>query len=416
METDAGASRYRSRILREMKANRENPFNSPPSSTGSHGTVSPTMSSVFSDPDGESTRKLNEDIARLTGQTGGKLEVDWKVAHNKWPEFFGMPTSANQAKARGAMPDHNKLSAALQTKESLASKHLARYLDESTQETWQDSKRTRAEMQPRVDDTDLSSNFTRSPKRPEIRLEPSQFAHQTRTRSPLARTYSNTRQPSAAEQQLKDQVDRFDHIRNAQALAATPKPASVKNMPSQHTPVDLNTIRNTFPSPATTDSPARNAPGATLNSFFMPDISHLNDLVSGNLRFNGSYKNGVPILVKHGKVRDQGAPHAAYDHAEVDGLAIPEEEENIFVSMDMIRKEIEDLQEHDDLVQKHALDLETELEQLRKEVKRLKSRSSVDSAIGSRTASEPETAAYERVVNEKLGKHSVRARPPDAFS
>ncbi|KAH7375266.1 hypothetical protein B0T11DRAFT_249503 [Plectosphaerella cucumerina] len=402
METDAGASRYRSRILREMKANRENPFNSPPSSTGSHGTVSPTMSSVFSDPDGESTRKLNEDIARLTGQTGGKLEVDWKVAHNKWPEFFGMPTSANQAKARGAMPDHNKLSAALQTKESLASKHLARYLDESTQETWQDSKRTRAEMQPRVDDTDLSSNFTRSPKRPEIRLEPSQFAHQTRTRSPLARTYSNTRQPSAAEQQLKDQVDRFDHIRNAQALAATPKPASVKNMPSQHTPVDLNTIRNTFPSPATTDSPARNAPGATLNSFFMPDISHLNDLVSGNLRFNGSYKNGVPILVKHGKVRDQGAPHAAYDHAEVDGLAIPEEEENIFVSMDMIRKEIEDLQEHDDLVQKHALDLETELEQLRKEVKRLKSRSSVDSAIGSRTASEPETAAYERVVNEKL--------------
>lgn len=408
MESDAGLGRYRSRILREMKANRENPFNSPPSSTGSHGTVSPTISSVFSDPDGESTRKLNEDIARLTGQKSGKLEVDWKVAHSKWPEFYGMPTSNPQPKARGALPDHNSLAAALHSKQSAASKNLARYLDESTQETWQDSKRTRAEMQPRVDnDSDLSSNLTKSPKRPEIRLEPSQFAHQTRTRSPLSRAH--TRQPSSGKEQLEAQVDRFDHLRNAQALAATPKVASVQNMPSQHTPVDFNTIRKTFPSPATTDSPARNVPGGTLNSFFMPDISHLNDLVSGTLRFNGSYKNGVPIFVKHGKVRDQATAQAPYDHAEVDGLAIPEDEEKIFVSMDKIRKEIEDLQEHDDLVQKHALDLETEVEQLRKEVKRLKSRSSVDSAIGSRTASEPETAAYERVLSEKLGKFSSLA-------
>lgn len=406
MESDAVTSRYRSRILREMNANRENPFNSPPSSTGSHGTVSPTMSSVFSDPDGESTRKLNEDIARLTGQANGKLQVNWEAAHKKWPEFYGMPTSKPQPTARGALPDHNKLVDALEARENSAPRYLSKYLDESTQDTWQDSKRTRAEMQPRVDnDSDNSSNLTRSPKRPDFRPQSSRFAHQPRTQSPLSRAYMRHSSGEAPPQSPpRDQVDRFDHIQNAQALAATPKINSMPKAAPQHTPADFNTIRKSFPSPATTDSPARNAAGATVNSFFMPDISHLNDLVSGTLRFNGAYKNGVPIFVKHGKVRDQAESLAAHHHAEVDGLAIPEEEEKMFVSMDLIRKEIEDLQEHDDLVQKYANDLQGEVEVLQREVKRLKSRNSVDSALGSRSASEPETAAYERLITEKLGE------------
>jgi len=392
-----------------MNANRENPFNSPPSSTGSHGTVSPTMSSVFSDPDGESTRKLNEDIARLTGQKNGKLQVNWDAAHKQWPEFFKSTQTNSGPKASGAMPDHNKLTKALKARENMAPKYLAKYLDESTQETWQDSKRTRAEMQPRVDnESDLSSNIARSPKRPELRPESSRFAHQPRTRSPLSRAYmrqSSGEGYAALQPSVREQVDRFDHLQNAPALAATPKITSVPNTASKHTPVDFNTIRKAFPSPAAADSPANNAAGGgTVNSFFMPDISHLNDLVAGTLRFNGAYKNGVPIFVRHGKVRDQAEMLPAYNHAEIDGLAVPEDEEKIFVSMDLIRKEIEDLQEHDDMVQKYANDLQGEVEQLRVEVKRLKSRNSIDSALGSRTASEPETAAQERLMAEKLGK------------
>ncbi|KAI0391470.1 hypothetical protein F5Y17DRAFT_440483 [Xylariaceae sp. FL0594] len=50
---DTKVSKYRSRILREMRNNADNPF-SPPSSTGSHGTV--TLTSQLSLPDDESTR------------------------------------------------------------------------------------------------------------------------------------------------------------------------------------------------------------------------------------------------------------------------------------------------------------------------------------------------------------------------
>ena len=60
-------SRYQSRILREMHQNTENPFNSPPSSTGSHGTVTMT-SNISLGPEGESTRRFDDESLRLPAQ------------------------------------------------------------------------------------------------------------------------------------------------------------------------------------------------------------------------------------------------------------------------------------------------------------------------------------------------------------
>ncbi|KAK1993705.1 hypothetical protein LX36DRAFT_547146, partial [Colletotrichum falcatum] len=156
MEADSAHNRYRSRILREMNANRENPFNSPPSSTGSHGTVSPTMSSVFSEPDGESTRRLNEDIARIVGPSAGKLHVSLEAAHRKWPEFYGKPKAAVEAKQNKPAP---RQSGSLRHKDAVShkaivQKYLSNMVDDSTEMTWQGSKRTRAEMQPRVEDNE----------------------------------------------------------------------------------------------------------------------------------------------------------------------------------------------------------------------------------------------------------------------
>ncbi len=52
------SSRYQSRILREMHQYNEHPF-SPPSSTGSHGTVTLT-SNLTLGPQGESTRRMDD--------------------------------------------------------------------------------------------------------------------------------------------------------------------------------------------------------------------------------------------------------------------------------------------------------------------------------------------------------------------
>ncbi|KAF6805275.1 rhoptry protein [Colletotrichum sojae] len=406
METDAAHNRYRSRILREMNANRDNPFNSPPSSTGSHGTVSPTMTSVFSDIEGESTRRLNEDIARIVGPTNGRLQSNLEAAHRKWPEYYGMPKNAPELKIRGAAA---KASASAGHKENVSHKSIVqKYLsniDDTTQDTWQGSKRTRAEMQPRVDnESDLSSNISKSPFRFDINADNFRFnPHQQRNQSPFAKGHARTpsgNYKAARRASMATKNDRRKSDLLAPPTQATPMHAPESAPVNKATPVTFNTIKSTFPSPATTDSPGQN--GVTSRSFFMPDISHLNDFVSGNLRFDGAVQNGVPIFVKHGRVRDRIETQPPNDHAEVDGLAIPEDEENIFVSMDMLRDEICNLQEHDDLVQRHALDLEDQVVHLQNELKRLKGRKYVDSAIGSRTGSEPETAADERYHVEKL--------------
>ncbi|KAJ0164772.1 Spindle pole body protein ppc89 [Colletotrichum tanaceti] len=410
MEADAAHNRYRSRILREMNANRDNPFNSPPSSTGSHGTVSPTMTSVFSEPDGESTRRLNEDIARIVGPAGGKIQVDLEAAHRKWPEFYGKPKAATAdmkqnhptPKPSGSLRHKDAVS-----RKAIVQKYLSNMVDDSTEMTWQGSKRTRAEMQPRVEDneSDMSANMSKSPFRFDINADSFKFnPQQQMNRSPLARGHARTASGNYKSARRSSQAAKADRRKSdflAPPTHATPKPALVENPPTNNpTPVTFNTIRSTFPSPVTTDSPAQN--GATSRSFFMPDISHLNDFISGNLRFNGAVKNGVPVFVKNGQVRDRIDTQPPNDHAEVDGLAIPDDEERIFVSMDMIRDEILNLQEHDDLVQQHAVELEHQVDHLQKELKRLKGRKSIDSAIGSRTASDPESASEERFQTEKL--------------
>lgn len=96
----------------------------------------------------------------------------------------------------------------------------------------------------------------------------------------------------------------------------------------------------------------------------MPDVSHLGDFVTGTLKFSGSMKNGVPIFVKHGKVHDSQERPAAKSHAHVDAIKVPEDEEKIFVSMDMIRDEIVSLQAAHDKVQEYAEGLQLQVERL----------------------------------------------------
>jgi hypothetical protein len=178
--------RYRSRILREMNANRANPFNSPPSSTGSHGTV--TVSSLFSEPEGESTRRLNEDIARVTAPR--KLPVNWEAAHRKWPEHFSKP-NPNKAPIFDDTTDMRPWKSEFKENKPPVS-NVKFTLDDSTQDVWPGTAKTRADMQPRVDnESDISSILDKSPARP--------VAHYGTTRphknpSPLSK--SHTRAPS----------------------------------------------------------------------------------------------------------------------------------------------------------------------------------------------------------------------------
>lgn len=350
MEADA-THRYRSRILREMNANRVNPFNSPPSSTGSHGTLSPTVSSVLSDPEGESTRRLNEDIARITHNR--KLPINWDAAHRKWPEFFSRPSTA---------PADDTDIKPLATKENMAP---VAFNDDSTREIWPGSTKTRAEMQPRVEnESDLSSLLARSPAR--AMTHRMAAAKGNRQHSPLAKLHTRAASDNDGATPIRRRPsisDALDRLRRA-----SPSAKDIQQSRDRHgsTSPLLSSAKSSLTavaaSPGSVASPPHEASHA--RSFFMPDVSHLGDFVTGTLKFSGSMKNGVPIFVKHGRVHDRRERPDAAAHAHVDGIPVPESEEKIFVSMDMIRDEIISLQEHHDKVQEYAANLQQEVHSL----------------------------------------------------
>jgi hypothetical protein len=125
-------------------------------------------------------------------------------------------------------------------------------------------------------------------------------------------------------------------------------------------------------------SPA--TPNQTARSFFLPNLEHINDLVSGVLKLS-SIKNGIPVFVKHGKVHDRESRSSPGHHAELDAIEVPRDEQEIFVSLDKIREEIHTLQAHDDQVSRQAEQLQDEVCELQTQLSRYKSRK--DSAMGS---------------------------------
>ncbi|PHH80880.1 hypothetical protein CDD82_1460 [Ophiocordyceps australis] len=304
------ANRPRSRILREMNANRRNPFNSPPSSTGSHGTISPTLSTVFSDME-DSTRMLDKDIARVTAPR--KLTVNWDAAGRKWPGYF----SRNVSGSKGAQ-EHKS------TKESKPSPTRYHSADDSTDNfAWQAATKTRAEMQPRVDND--SSSLSAILSKPTTTRSPS---HHVSTRN-SANAASMPKAHDASIKQTRQSLHSFQRHLNASFSPKHDKQTEARGSLSPNTSSAKSSLTAVARSPNSPESPQNNVSSAP--SILMPDVSHLEDFVTGTLKFH-SMDNKVPIFVKHGKVHDRQQNPSAYAHAFIDGIEIPEDEKNIFVT------------------------------------------------------------------------------------
>ncbi|KAG5922297.1 hypothetical protein E4U42_005517 [Claviceps africana] len=380
METDA-VHRYRSRILREMNANRANPFNSPPSSTGSHGSV--TVSSLFSDPDGESTRRLNQDIARVTAPK--KLAVNFDAAHRKWPEYFSKPKSnTKNPHALDADDRDDATSTAATTTETRPGKTQSKEnkppvssvkftVDDSTRDVWPAAAKTRAQMQARVEnESDNSSILGQSPARPapyygtgrppKQQQQQQQQQHHHQQQQQHKSLFSKTHNLSPSAQPVPSRQRRSSITNALNRLQRASLSPGNDNHDSPNMSSAKSSLTAVPPSPVSMASPGHNTSNA--RSFFMPDVSHLGDFVTGTLKFSGSMKNGVPIFVKHGKVHDSQERPAASAHAHVDAIKVPEDEEKIFVSMDMIRDEIVSLQAAHDKVQEYAEGLQLQVERL----------------------------------------------------
>lgn len=372
--------RHQSRLKREMYANRLNPFNSPPSSTGSHGTVSTTTAELTQDlsnfsfnPEDEGTRKLSDDNQNslpkrlAAGRTAGRFGTRPTTTHNldnintsalgrTFPEW-GLAASTRDLSinpsARPATKSAVKFAAqpASNNYDDETKENIPPPADDSLPLKYLTTRRTRtrAEMQPRVDPaSDCSTVLSQTPTQP---LQPSRRSR-----------FAKAAQPQSPGSPVQDSRPSIQNI--VSKLRSTQS--------QQEKEFEEKSLNN------------RSA--LTGRSFLLPPFHHLFDLTSGTLKFS-TLKNGIPVFVRHGRTRTQ-FEQPTNQHDTVDAVDIPEEDQEIFVSMDKIREEVQELQEHDHMVQREAEKLQLEVNRLQGELKRFKQRKHSDSAFGSGSESE----------------------------
>ncbi|KAK4155554.1 hypothetical protein C8A00DRAFT_31598 [Chaetomidium leptoderma] len=368
-----------SRLRKEMLQHRmhQNPFSSPPSSTGSHDTVSTTeeLSQNLSDfsfsPDGEGTRRFSEDLqnqsrrhASRSGRFGSKqmdTVLNTSAIARTFPEWSGLLTKDNMTftQTMDMAPQPRPVSASPGGKENMLP--TQERADEHAFENMADMKRKRfrADLQARVEnESDCSTVLSLSPARPVSAARRSRFS---------AAMPDVAMSPEPAKRSLQDMVSKI----------RTEKQTSRRDMTPKRSPPSKLNIETPAHSIAVDDSMIT----PTSRSFFLPSFRHLPDWTSGTLKFS-TMKNGVPVFVRSGKSGVRLDQHGN-NHDEIREVGISKEDEEIFVSMDKLQEEVRELHDHDAMLQREAEKLQREVNLLQVELKRLRTRKLSDSAIGS---------------------------------
>ncbi|AEO53151.1 hypothetical protein MYCTH_2141282 [Thermothelomyces thermophilus ATCC 42464] len=370
-----------SRLRKEMLQHRmhQNPFSSPPSSTGSHDTVSTTteeLSRNLSDfsfsPDGEGTRRLSQELpnpskrhASRSGRFGARQTdtvLNTSVIARTFPEWTGLLSKADVSltKTDDMAAALEPVSASPGGKENMPPNQER--ADENPFGNVADAKRkrVRADLQARVEnESDCSTVLSLSPGRPASASRRSRFAP-TQPGAVLS--------PDAAKRSLQDMASKIRTEKHTTRHDATPKRSLSDAQPDHATPAHAVGLDNSVITP-------------TSRSFFLPPLRHLPDWTSGTLKFS-TMKNGVPVFVRSGKSGVRLDKHGR-DHDEIHEVGISKEDEEIFVSMDKLQEEVRELHDHDAMLQREAERLQREVDLLQAELKRLKGRKLSDSAIGS---------------------------------
>ncbi|KAM7196139.1 hypothetical protein V8F20_007174 [Naviculisporaceae sp. PSN 640] len=373
-----------SRLSKEMHEFRlkNNPFSSPPSSTGSHDTVSTTteeltrpLSDFSFSPDGEGTRRFSDDLkyaakkSTRSGRFVGSAQqpttvVNTSAIANTFPEWSNLVNNNN--KNTFTFTESIDIATSFKPAAKNSQKeNMAPPMDNT--DTFEDvldakRKRSRPEMQPRVDDeSDCSTVLSQTTNRPVQGARRSRFVN--------AQLDTAVSSPDTPKRSLQDMVSKIRTEKQSRSQEDLHDTTPKQSPPKEHG------FRSTSIGADGTDV------GPTNRSFFLPAFRHLPDWTSGTLKFS-SMRNGVPVFVKAGKTGVQLGPSSP--HASINAVGIPEEDEEIFVSMDKLQEEVRELHDHDSMLQREAEKLQREVNQLQSELKRFKSRKrSGDSAIGS---------------------------------
>ena len=379
----------------------QNPFSSPPSSTGSHDTVSTTTDDLTQDlsdfsfnPDGEGTRLFGEGTpnpsskrhASRSGRFGHRqmdTVLNTSVIARTFPEWSGLvPKTSNDNPTFTETVDMaaptKPVSADPRGKENMPPTQERAHDHDFENMTDAKRKRFRADLQARVEnESDCSTilSLSLSPARP-VSSRRSRFAGAAQQQPEPSTT------PEGPKRSLHDMVSKIRTEKQTTRRDTTPRrsPAAQPQIVHETPARALVGLDNDMTTPDT-------------RSFFLPSFRHLPDWTSGTLKFS-TMKNGVPVFVRSGS---DGVRLDQYgnDHAEIRAVGMSKEDEEIFVSMDKLQDEVRELHDHDAMLQREAEKLQREVHQLQAELKRQKSRKLSDSALGSESdASFRRSAGY----------------------
>lgn len=140
---------------------------------------------------------------------------------------------------------------------------------------------------------------------------------------------------------------------------------------------------------------------ATHQSFMLPDLPNLSELVSG------VYQDGTPVFSRHGKARttrfaSQSNPHSrtprGQGHIPIDAIPIPEDEKAIFVSLKLLQDKVAELEYGKTDAEKRLEEMQEENATLKSERRELRRHRRSDSALGvsEETSDEGEAAGRRR--------------------
>jgi hypothetical protein len=441
-------SRHRSRLIREMSRDLNKTTHSCASSTGSHhGTVSDSTISDF-DPENEaimSTRQMNvdfsqrlpelRDTAKKYGRwNGGRqpdIVINTSAIGRAFPDFsqgdsdesmsievgrgaktrqrtasqqtrpkysdnidspivtvgdfqiLSTPPMKPQSKSTqqdaprssAREESHNKRVSSTQKENippqvtSNSVKKIPDYVSGATRTKSGEQRRTLAEIHARVsEDSDGSFIGDERPATVTFATKNSRFASFQPRKSPLVNV--NTQ----SKQQVNDAlIDALAERRHASQTQTPSKPPS------------NSTVTNTI--------------NPTNQSFLLPNMPEISELVSG------TFRDGTPIFTKSGKVQSRflsnGTEKKAI-HNDLDGIPVPQDEKDIFLSLQLLQEKVATLEMEKADNQRILEDLQKNNYQLQAEKEEYQRHRRSDSGLG--MADSGSESENRKLVAEKTSK------------
>lgn len=310
-------------------------------------------------------------------------------------KILSTPPSKGQAKAsRQDPPLRNSARKESQSKRSTPQKEnvpppnvssatrLSNYVSGATRSSSGEQRRTLAEIHARVaDDSDGSFISDERPATVTFQPKQSRFSGAQPKGSPLSAIHNIPRQ----EQVKAALVDALSGRRDG----------------SQQTPTR----------PQNNNTQNSNAVNQTNQSFLLPNMPDLSELVSG------SFKDGTPVFTNGGKAQSRFGPGSGKTpprpvHTQLDSVPVPDEEKAIFISLQLLQDKVAMLEMEKADAQRVAREVQEDNYQLQSENAQLQRHRRSDSALGmADSGSDGEYAqGNKKLIAEKTSKHIIHVR------